>query len=404
VGDLTSIANRGRKIMNIYTWLASELYQSEDKPPVNGKPLWANQHFKTTHSLSRQQVAGPGVYAIFYLEKLIYIGTFNGIGTDSCGGNITTIRWNNHLGGFTSRDHRISFNQKVIQQIAMAKSGSDPGNGFANADPKVLSKDQACVSTYNRFLFSTEYWHNFSGVLDKNIMKDFKFTYFQISPQTVATVSDVRKLVLDVETGLIKELRPRCNSKTLPHLAYTEHSVDFVIEKINEALKDAIKAKRNNRIDFSGINQPLSKLNLHVKPATIKTKPESETAIAQTNFLNRIEGNQAAQAFIKAIMDLQSPNLEIHFTKTNGADLRIRYKNLNKPRNIFTIYWQVNNQGFSGRTYLPVNQCQLLGLKGAVKDPDPLPTKFFVLPAQHGMDETIIKVIKESIKHLDNRN
>ncbi len=388
--------------MNIYNWLAGELYQSEDKSPVNGKPLWANQHFKTTHNLSRQQVAGPGVYVIFYREKLIYIGTFRGTGTNPCGGNITTIRWNNHLGGFTSRDHRISFGQKIIQQIATANTGSDPGDGFANADPKILSKDQGCRSTYNRFLFSKEFWHNFSGVISKNIMDDFKFTYFQISPQTVATLSDVNKLVLEVETGLIEELKPRCNSETIPHLAHTEHAVDFVIEKIGQELTNAIKSKNN--ISSIRINQPIFKPKQHAKLATIKNMPESEIVTAQTHFLNRIKGNEVAQAFIKTIMDLKSPNLEIHFTKTNGADLRIRYKNPRKDQNIFTIYWQVNNQGFSGRTYLPVNQCQLLGLKEEVKDPDPLPTKYFVNPAQQGMDETIIKVIRASIKYFDNRN
>jgi hypothetical protein len=95
-------------------------------------------------------------------------------------------------------------------------------------------------------------------------------------------------------------------------------------------------------------------------------------------------------------------NVQIHSTRTNGGDIRVRVLNISRPRNVFTMYWQVKKELFHCRILLNPNEVNGPGIVDA-KDSyanEPLPTTFgFDCSSGEGAIPNLIKLINRAISN-----
>jgi hypothetical protein len=151
-----------------------------------------NLSFKIIHKNS-EKLRGPGIYFATYKDEVIYVGSYS-----SNKPKIIQDRWVKHIQTFTNRGYRLGFNaQTKIHLIPELFK-----DYFAKEPYRYC--DTGTVTSLERLHFAAEFFHEFN-IDDNTILKDFCFYYKQLNDNM-----NPKK----IESDLIREFRPRCNSKT----------------------------------------------------------------------------------------------------------------------------------------------------------------------------------------------
>lgn len=193
------------------------------------------------------QGKGPGVYAISYNEKIIYIGQHlskqNNATKDD---GFVKERCLKHLQTFTSRSHVLKLGESDAKKEWFAQnakkeagfyehinSAGEIGNHFKNGAP---------LTSKNRIRFSKEHWNDFSIEVNvTNILNGFQIWWFKIGPFN-DEYEHAKGIVKHIETQLICKYLPECNSefyKVIP--SHEELCKDATYHSLTEEINELIE-------------------------------------------------------------------------------------------------------------------------------------------------------------------
>jgi len=310
----------------------------------------------------REQLVGPGIYAICFEKKLIYIGKYLGEKKNPFAGNVAHLRWVQHLGSMTMRDRRVSLSNRTLQSL-LKLSPSLRAHPLLNSlliafsqesEPAskkpFLQRDRGCLSTFNRIIFALEHWAEFCSDDGPNTTP-FTFHYFRLlQPETNHSTETIRFLISSIEDEIVLKFRPRCNAVIMPGTATTNHAQPQALDTIGEYLqRRALEKLDSAAAPFSS-------------PSTIITKSytehlekikEPEDLTAEMDFFEKLEtAPPIALEFINKLREYvyMKDDIELHFTSSNKGDLRLRKhgiaKNQRASQNFLTLVWQPRHATF----------------------------------------------------------
>ena len=329
-----------------------------------------NVHLESSLEIE-EKLFGPGVYAICYERRLIYIGKYLGQKRNPFAGNIARLRWVQHLGSMTMRDRRVSLSKRALDKLlhpdfsnrhdALIESlahAFENKNADGSTKP-FLYRDRGCVSTLNRVLFALEHWPSFSQA-DGPLLEGFSFHYFRVEKETSELPTEnLRTLVSTLEDHLVEAFRPACNGIIDPGTALP-FSWPQVLDDLHEKIKRFLSAKVQPSSDKKPVSKPISSTQ---KAYSDGITSEPEEISAEARFFERLESAPPqALAFVDRLRSYASErdDIELHFTNTDGGDLRLRRHGLGQSKrrsqNFVTVVWQVRDQ-----TFRINNLCRLSG-------------------------------------------
>ncbi|MBI1252940.1 MAG: hypothetical protein GC196_01180 [Hyphomonas sp.] len=161
---------------------------------------------------------GPGLYALCFDDKLIYIGSYLGKKPSLFSGDVVQLRWWTHIGAITMRGSRVHVAPKSLK--ALQASNSPAGvllSGLLGAsDSDLLHEDEGNLSPLRRMRFADCHSNVFlDAAADAvEILGRFKFVYCRIDPKyETLDPRDLRRSILSAETALIVRYSPSCNTK-----------------------------------------------------------------------------------------------------------------------------------------------------------------------------------------------
>ncbi len=198
--------------MQFNVFKGSDVINIRRDQPLAGNPAFADLVFRPRTNLAARVVAGLGIYAIHFNDRLIYIGKFLGRKGDPFGGNIVDSRWTKHLGTLTMRGRRVSVPGQTIAQLAHGHAGHPAVSGILGANQQFVSTDRGCVSSLNRIRFALSHWDEFNR-FDQATLDRFQFLYAQIAPRAVDEAR-IRDAVSGLESDLVAKCQPACNGTT----------------------------------------------------------------------------------------------------------------------------------------------------------------------------------------------
>ena len=326
-----------------------------------------NVHLRPTSGV-KEKLIGPGIYAVCYDQKLIYIGKYLGQKKNPFAGNIARLRWIQHLGSMTMRDRRVSLSRRSLNVlldpdfshrhnslIHSLAEAFDKDHAPGSAKP-FLQRDRGCLSTVNRVLFALEHWSLFSKA-DGPALGGFSFHYFRVErPSSELAIKNLRTLISTIEDRLVEAFRPPCNAIIDPGTALSWKRPQ-VLDDLRREIKRLLSAEDESSSDSqssSKIRKPTSMFNIDEQAA------EPEETSAEVRFFKRLEG--APPEAVALIDELrlyasETEDVELHYTSSNRGDLRLRKHGLGRNKrgnqNFLTLVWQARDQ-----TFLINNFCQ----------------------------------------------
>lgn len=332
-----------------YHWNAQEIFDIKKTNPISGMPTFSNLVF--SKKTNKSEINGCGIYLIYYKQKLIYIGKFRGNESNAFGGSIFTSRWNRHMQTLTLRGNKISIKQNIINK-QLNKTLLD---NLSNCEPLVLEEDKGFVVSRNRLEFANLYWETFQQN-NEAWLNDFEFSYVQFNPEKWQNynTNQLRTIVSTAEDNIIKRIQPLVNggvnfenalSILLRSSITPSYYIDIVKEEINKCL--ASTTVFQTPILTASVSQ-----KINTTPKLINLVSDSNTPLPKDKllslFLEKLPSSQEVDFVLNLIQQLNNSNfnIQIHFTRTNDVDLRIRHFGNPQAINIFTMHWQSNKKVF----------------------------------------------------------
>lgn len=332
-------------------------------------------------------IKGCGLYFILHHGNLVYIGKFLGTIHDAFGGDIFSARWNRHISTLSLRGANISISQG---NLARATAQGFPANLFKilqEVNPIKLATDRGFVVPYKRLKYAALHWTEFSGP-PETWLPNIELGYLQLEPAAWPHLSksDLRKKVTEAEERAIKQIPTVLNGPG----------------EFDEAL-----IKKFTKDQVFDLLESIFNSNAHTKPkhkAKSQSKdihPEVESDFYSERFLELLPSGWPDET-VTAIKETFEDNdaAQVHHTKTNGGDLRVRALNIRPRKNIFTMYWQSRNQIFSCWINLApsnVGGAGVLGIKACSKRKH-LTTTFNFDCSESGAIENLIRLIQSTLR------
>jgi len=196
------------------------------------------RHVDRRASVPDASFQGPGLYALCFDDRLIYIGSYLGVRNHGLfTGDVVQSRWWTHIGAITMRGARVHVARKSLKAL---QDGNAPAgvllSGLLGAsDNELLHKDNGNLSPLRRMRFADCHSNVFLDATadPAKILGRFKFVYCRIDPKNeTLDPQALRKSILSAETALIERYLPSCNSKGV-QLNKPEIEVNFAdVEKI----------------------------------------------------------------------------------------------------------------------------------------------------------------------------
>ena len=166
---------------------------------------------------------GPGVYQIFFKDKLVYIGKFDTLNA----GNVADERWRKHLETITLRGNRLGFKSpKAVDELIDLMDNEKLRKALTAEKTRLKERlrDTGVVSSRNRMAFANKNWSTFSKLSDTSLKQLFTVDYYRFTH--IKTVPKATDSANKLERALIKQYRPECNrecSKKNPSEEATVH-------------------------------------------------------------------------------------------------------------------------------------------------------------------------------------
>jgi hypothetical protein len=183
--------------INVHAFSANSLFYVEKRNETK-----FNKASKTTEfpfDLSFRIIAeksevfqGPGIYWVTFKDELIYIGSYSSVLP-----NLISDRWVKHIQTFTNRGYRLGFNALTKKELIPTEL-----KFFFDRDCYRYC-DTGTVTSIERLIFASRNFDEFKLSDGSEIIDNFRFYYCPL---------DSTQAAKDIESGLIEQLRPICNS------------------------------------------------------------------------------------------------------------------------------------------------------------------------------------------------
>lgn len=225
--------------MKIHEFQGSDVIDVRQDQPLRGNPAFADLVFRPRRNLAPSVVAGAGVYATLFDNRLIYLGKFQGTKGNPFGGNVVDARWTKHMATLTLRGRRISVPNQTIIELSSRHPDHPAVIGIMGADQGFLSTDKGCISSLNRIRFAMQHWDAFAD-FNSRVLNRFQFLYCQMQPRSVSE-DWIRGAVSDLERDLVAQLQPPCNGN-VPAERARHHTLNQTREALEAALSGLTRA------------------------------------------------------------------------------------------------------------------------------------------------------------------
>ena len=369
---------------------ANEIFSISEIAPLEGMPRVANLRAIKNHD--GPSINGCGIYFIQYQGRLIYIGKFLGTKSNAFTGDIFGARWCRHISTLTIRGARVSIGKTVLERFVSEEPTHVLTSILNSFDIKKLEHDRGFTVPFNRLKFVAKYWETFSESSNHWLNK-FQFGYLQLSEMHWSSYStlQIRKIINQAEKHAIQQFNPRCNAGVM----FDENKLqDLGKDDIFSSLKDIFNKFSNHAIETSAQESDIT-----TDLSSDKILVEDERDFWEERFSESLPSG-CPQDTVNAIYDDLDTDFgaQVHHTQTHGGDLRVRVKDISKPQNIFTMYWQVRNEFFSCRILLPFSEVIGPGIiEARASLSDPLPSEFKVDCSIPGSIENLTGLIRKAI-------
>jgi len=203
---------------------------------------------------------GPGLYALCFDDRLIYIGSYLGkkkLGLFS--GDAVKLRWWTHIGAITMRGSKVH----VARRSLKALQGGNAPAGFlltgllGASDRDRLHKGAGNSSPLRRMRFADRHSAVFLNAAadPAEILGRFKFVYCRIDSNCESLDPGVlKKGILSAETSLIEHYAPSCNSRGVP---LNKPAVEVHFTDVGRKVSDELGTQLGIR-QFSSISSDAS--------------------------------------------------------------------------------------------------------------------------------------------------
>lgn len=339
-------------------------------------------------------IVGCGLYFFMHKGKLIYIGKFMGTIHDAFGGDIFAARWNRHISTLSLRGSRISISEANLARAMAEGLHQDLESALQITEKQKLAKDRGFMVPYKRLKYAAMYWDEFSGPAE-SWLSDIEVGYVQLDPtQNQLSTAGLRWKVSNAEKLAIQQVPTILNGRGEFEKVLLENLVsDDAFELLESVLGSAASklVKLEDCIESEPTEEAVKGKGTHV---------DLESDYFGEQFLELLPSGcpeDTALAIYERFSDL--PELQIHHTKTNGGDLRIRTLSPLKKRIFFTMYWQTQLELFCCRILLSPNSVEGSGISKVQQSTldEPLPTTFKVDCTQLGAIDNLMRLIQRSI-------
>lgn len=183
----------------------------------NGMPQWANLVGGNilADSSSAGDLAGGGVYACFWDDALIYIGSFVGPDGDPFGGHVVD-RIYKHVMGFTLRARALGFSKGPLRSIIDNLDHPIARDLQVARQTNHRLEGGSIKATYNKARFAARHWEELRDATPEALFERFSFAYRRVKP--VGNPVHDKHLVKEVwikpiERSLIRRFEPICNTE-----------------------------------------------------------------------------------------------------------------------------------------------------------------------------------------------
>lgn len=191
---------------------------------------------------------GPGLYALCFDDRLIYVGSYLGAGKGGAylTGDVAVARWWTHVGAITVRGDRVNIAPGSLKALV-----KDPGPGhvmvagfLSSTQREVLHQDRGNLSPLRRLRYAAEHGHVFFDreADPEKILQRFTFVYsrFEEAPPSLGP-RQWQAMIEAAEQGLIARYSPACNSK---HVALDALSVEVACKDLPSILSAELSGSR----------------------------------------------------------------------------------------------------------------------------------------------------------------
>lgn len=158
-------------------------------------------------------IHGPGVYQIFFFDKLVYVGKFDTLNK----GNVAEERWVKHLETMTLRGNHVGFPTfKNTTKLLEVLTNSSLKESLYSEMKKLSSRfiDTGCVTSGNRVAFANKHWSKFSKLENTIPPGMFSVGYYLLT--NLENKFAAEKYTRKIEKDLIAKYKPECNREYKP--------------------------------------------------------------------------------------------------------------------------------------------------------------------------------------------
>ena len=369
---------------------AGQIFTTSSVAPKQGMPSFTNLKVAKNFSGDAKATTGCGLYFFMHHGHLVYIGKFLGTIHDAFGGDIFSARWNRHISTLSLRGSKIAISQA---NWAHASAQGLPANLLAElhaVDAVKLAKDRGFMVPYKRLMYAAQHWAEFSGS-PATWLPNIDVGYLQLDPAAWShlSISDLRNKVTKAEERAIEQIPTVLNGPG-----------KFDAALIKKLSKDQVFELLESMFNATGHAEP--KVEIDERQAE-DSNAEVESDFYSERFLESLP-SECPEETVAAIKESFEDDAaaQVHHTKTNGGDLRVRALNAPRRRNIFTMYWQPKNQLFFCRINLAPGNVGGAGVVEAIASPEyePLPTTFKFDCSQPGAIDNLIRLIKLALANI----
>ena len=291
-------------------------------------PAVADCVFSKRRTLGQLAVRrGAGLYVIQHRGVAIYVGKYLGTVNSAFGGDILAARWHRHMSTISLRGVKLSISRQLRKHFLSANGTHALAADLVAARADTLCKDRGYQVAAKRLAFAADAWSVLSGN-PSSWLGEYRYSYVQLQEAAWRHIPSARlwDAIDAAESLAIASLWPQANagSHIVRRNAVTTRDVLALIDRI---LQDAL-------------SQPV----ISPEPETVATATgeiergphHQDEDVAGERFWESIPGD-AAETVCYVLARIEADEaLEVHYTRTNGGDLRVRVLDLARPRNAFT--------------------------------------------------------------------
>lgn len=375
---------------------AKNIFEITTVPPLPGMPLLANLRATKKKQIAKNLSQGCGLYFILHKSKLVYIGKFLGTKSDAFCGDIFSARWCRHISTLPARGARISVGVNLVNRLHAEQPLNRLTTTLKSASSSTLASDRGFMVPFNRLKFAALNWSSFRD--PSNVwINDFQFGYVQLVQATWSshTTPQIRTIINKAESKAIDTFKPVCNVESTFHEdLIKEYDIETLFGELEAALSPA-KSDSESLLETEVDDDSES----HRDSSNLQMETDLMSSGYGENFLESIP-EDCPQETVDSIYSAfgADPNVQIHHTRTAGGDLRVRALNTQKPRNVFTMYWQTRKDTFFCRIHLPLANVTGPGIVDAKNSSlkEPLRTSFSFDCSQPGSIPNLINLIRQA--------